>query len=179
MGTKNPNDVVFFSDGTAVLTLERRDGSTFPCVIDAADYELVRSHRWSVHVKRNTYYAETRIGGDKVRLHQLLSPPVEVDHIDGNGLNNRRTNLRPATDTQNSANRKKTTGKTSTFKGVNWQNHAQKWRAEIRVGGKNFHLGYFLNEEDAAKAYNVAATEHFGEFAKLNDVQPKNLQVAA
>jgi hypothetical protein len=165
-----PNDFIHNPDRTTSIFLERRDGTRLICAVSSADFNLVRSYRWSVHVKRHTNYAETRTGGAKVRLHQLLSPSVEVDHIDGNGLNNQRTNLRPVTEAQNSANRKKTGGRTSTFKGVNWQKHAQKWRAEIRVGGKNFHLGYFVNEQDAAKAYNAAALQHYGEFAKLNDI---------
>ena len=179
MGTKNPNRALH-CDGFTILELKRRDGSLLYCVIDTADYELVRGHRWSVHVKKNTNYAETRVSGKKIRLHQLLLPDVsQVDHEDGNGLNNRRLNIRPASDGQNCANRKKASSTTSSFKGVNWRKDAQKWRAEIRVNGVNFNLGCFINEEDAARAYNAAAVQRFGEFAKLNDVQPAQLKKAA
>jgi len=94
-------------------------------------------------------------------------PKRHIDHENRNKLDNRKVNLRWATFTQNFANKEKTTGK-SHYKGVCWDERRQKWRATIKVHGEQIWLGYFLVEEDAAHAYNNAALEYFGEFARIN-----------
>lgn len=107
-------------------------------------------------------------------MHQLIlfSPkPLEIDHVDGNGLNNQRMNLRICTHLQNTMNRKKSKGKSSVFKGVVWNKEKNNWRARIRVNKKLIHLGYFFIEAEAAKIYNIAAVKYFKEFARLNKVE--------
>jgi len=89
-----------------------------------------------------------------------------VDHINGNGLDNRRSNLRIATSQQNNRNRKICNLNTSGFKGVRLDRN--KWRADIRIDGKRKNLGRFVNPEAAAAAYDEAARKYFGEFATLN-----------
>ena len=98
-----------------------------------------------------------------------------VDHIDGNGMNNIRENLRPSSFSQNQGNRKKTPGTSSRFKGVTWVKHKyrQCWKATIKAYGESYFLGEFFNEEDAARAYDEAAIKIFGEFAVLNFPRPK------
>jgi len=180
MNFKGTNKAAHMADGTVILMLERRDNVVLPCFVDAADWPKVRGYRWSVHEKKTALYAETKSNGTKMRLHKLLVPGAEqVDHEDGNGLNNRRSNLREATNSRNNANKKKGAGSSSRFKGVNWQKHTQKWRAEIRVNGVNYSLGYFTSEEDAARAYDAAALQHFGEFAKVNFPAVEELREAA
>ena len=99
----------------------------------------------------------------------MLPDAEMIDHRDGNGLNNRHTNLRPATDSQNQANKRKPkNGVTPSFKGVFWHGRDMKWAARIRVNGKRKYLGYFHSEVEAARAYDAVALLHFGEFAKLN-----------
>ena len=116
------------------------------------------------------------------RIHRLVAgefleqPDDEcrkfVDHIDGNRLNNTVNNLRWATATENSRNRKKVSNPTSSKnKGVNWYADSKKWRARIQTDTQRLHIGYFDNEIDAAKAYNNKAIELFGEFASLNDLE--------
>ena len=91
-----------------------------------------------------------------------------VDHIDGNSLNNRRSNLRICTPRQNTANRAKTRNGTSRFKGVHFCTRDRKWRAQIGVDGARRFIGDFDDEVEAARAYDRKAAELFGEFAYLN-----------
>jgi hypothetical protein len=98
----------------------------------------------------------------------ILEGAPQVDHIDGDGLNNQRSNLRPATQAQNMANSRKYSTNTSGFKGVGWHKAAKKWRADITFDYKTRYLGLFPTAEDAARAYDSAAKSLFGVFACLN-----------
>jgi len=92
-----------------------------------------------------------------------------VDHINGNGLDNRRSNLRAATCTQNHANNRKSAKKfSSIYKGVCWHKAARKWTAQSKDRRIKTHLGCFITEQEAAMAYDVAAKAQWGEFARLN-----------
>ncbi len=95
----------------------------------------------------------------------IVGPP---DHIDGNGLNNRRSNLRPASNSQQVANQGVRSDNTSGYKGVTWREDRGKWEAKIQSGGKRRCLGLFDDKIEAAKVYDHAALEAFGEFAVLN-----------
>jgi hypothetical protein len=105
-----------------------------------------------------------------VLLHSLLLPDAKmVDHKNQNGLDNQRVNLRPATGTQNQGNRRKNkNGVTSAYRGVSWQKDREKFYAQITFNGKVHNLGRFTNQQHAAIAYDKAAVQHFGEFARLN-----------
>jgi hypothetical protein len=169
VGTKKPNKVIHFPDGVTVIALERRDGTVLPCFIDTADYDRVKPHRWHVQTSGHTFYAQASVTG--ILFHRIIcSSDEQVDHKDGNGLNNRRKNLRPATHTENVRNiGKPKHGTTSRYKGVSWdRDKNQMWRAQIRVNRKTIYLGRHTNEIDAARAYDAAALEHHGEFAQLN-----------
>lgn len=117
-------------------------------------------------------YRETCLRRTRLKVHRVIFalaygrwPIGDIDHVDGNTANNRVENLREATRTQNLANAKKWThGKTSDRKGVHFERWSNRWRASI--GGKR--LGRFDTEEQAARAYDEAATELYGEFAKIN-----------
>jgi hypothetical protein len=115
----------------------------------------------------------------KFQLHRLVATTFLnncddkecVDHIDGNKLNNNLSNLRFATKQQNNFNRKKISGEmTSRHKGIHFSKEKNKYRAKIRHNGIDIHIGYFLNEDDASRAYNEKAKELFGDFAYLNDI---------
>ena len=103
---------------------------------------------------------------------EILNAPSElqVDHIDGNKLNNHKANLRLATLWQNTFNVSKRQHTTSIYKGVYWHKGANKWCAFLWFNQKYVYLGLHMSEVEAAKAYNEAATKYFGEFAKLNNV---------
>lgn len=107
----------------------------------------------------------------KIYMHRLIMETpkgFDTDHINGNKLDNRCSNLRLATRSENEANKPKKAGCSSKYKGVCWHKQRGCWKAEIKINGKKKHLGVFLSEEVAAEAYNKAATERFKEFAKLN-----------
>lgn len=147
-------------------------------LISNRDLAWARGFRW--HCLRSTdtlFYAgaNCRLAAGVWRLrsmHRLLlglaDPAVKVDHIDGNGLNNCRWNLRLATNQQNLANAGPMEGGTSRFKGVSWHKRAGRWQAHHYGGGRSRYLGLYYTEEGAALAYDRAARELFGEYARLN-----------
>jgi hypothetical protein len=152
-------------------------------IVDAADFEWLSQWKWHADwsERRQTWTARTnlrRANGKYrgIRMHQMLMGYLgfRVDHRNGDGLDNRRSNLRPCTAVTNAQNRSKLTSKSSIFKGVTY-NRQGMWQAYIRVDKKLKHLGMFDNEIDAARAYNLAANEHFGAFAKLNDLNDTKL----
>ena len=98
-------------------------------------------------------------------MHMLITGYPLTDHRNGDGLDNQRHNLRPATNSQNNHNRGPAIGRSSSYKGVHWHKGCRKWQASIRIDGKRRHLGLFASEEDAARAYAEAALEVQGEYA--------------
>lgn len=121
-------------------------------------------------------YLQVTLLGKIYRVHQIVFYlhfgwfPKQIDHINGNKLDNRIENLRPATCSQNLANRPKKKNCTSRFKGVYFNKSCNKWCARFFFNSKVKHIGLFEKEEDAALAYNQKALEVFGDYAKLNKV---------
>lgn len=147
----------------------------YEAVIDAADVPLVQGRRWHVRNVSKVRYAQSstvaRDGGKPRKLHMhrvVLDAPadLEVDHIDGDGLNNRRENLRLATKSQNQANRGPSAVSTSGLKGVSFHRRVGMWQAFIKARGKVYWLGYHATPEDAHKAYASSARDLFGEFGR-------------
>ncbi len=137
--------------------------------VDAADYEWLSQCRWHVS-GRAKVYAACNWKGKRVYMHRLIMNPPPgyvVDHIDGNGLNNRRSNLRICTRMQNQWNRRPTKG-TSTFKGVSYNKEMRKWEASIIVNKKKYPCGFFDDEIEAALACDRKAWELCGPYARLN-----------
>ncbi len=131
-------------------------------------------HAWYVQKSRNTHYAFTSIVFDgkqhSVSMHRVLTgmSRLEVDHINGNGLDNRRANLRLASRGQNAQNAKIHRPTQSPYRGVIFNKAAKKWCASINVNGKRKHLGSFKTEIEAAVAYDKASLEFHGEFGRRN-----------
>jgi hypothetical protein len=142
-------------------------------LVDNEDYERLTKWSWYVVKKGHNYYAvrQFRLFGKKkiVYMHRqaleynnfVFGKNLSVDHIDHNGLNNQKHNLRVVNSKQQAQNRKKTKKKTSKFKGVCWDKLNEQWRAYIKVNGKELYLGLFDNEKKAAKEYNYAAKQFF------------------
>jgi len=143
-------------------------------LVDASDYALVRDRRWYAARRKQTFYAVRHSSGPGPKLlymHRVILPTAgSVDHINGNGLDNRRANLRPANGAQNAQNSRKRRAGTSSsrYKGVSLKKSTGRWAANIGHGYRQVFLGYFDREEDAAQAYDEAARDLFGEFARLN-----------
>jgi hypothetical protein len=142
-------------------------------------YELVSRYRWHARDSghpggRRTTYAVTSVrlpdGHQKtLALHTLLTGWPEVDHENHDGLDNRRCNLRPATQGQNLANARKQARPTSSwYRGVSWHKARGRWRGYIQVNGRQRHIAYFDDELEAAAAFDAEALWEWGEFACLN-----------
>lgn len=137
--------------------------------VDFDKAEQVFDHEWSLRRCGSNHYAVTRIDKSIVYLHRFLLSPEknqEVDHVDGDGLNNRISNLRLCTKQQNLLNRKKQKNNTSGYKGVS--KSGNKWDVRISVNKKSIFVGLFDDLIEAAKAYNCAAIKYHGKFARLN-----------
>lgn len=135
-------------------------------VVDAADLALLAGRRWCAFRSRRTVYAYAN--RPKVFMHRLVAgagPGEQIDHRDGDGLNNRRTNLRRATTSQNGGNMAPRPSRHG-YKGVTPAR--SRWAARIMVGYRRRHLGTFDSPEEAARAYDEAAREAWGEYARTN-----------
>jgi len=153
----------------------------FTTIVDDVDDDLLEGVRWStLHRNRKRTYAIRWSEAGRVLLHRLIMSRILgrelkrsefVDHINGDGLDNRRENLRLATNSQNQANSGIRRNNTTGYKGVSFHKTLGKWHATIMVKGKKKHLGYFDTPEEAAEAYNDAARKYFGEFAYLNEIE--------
>ena len=146
--------------------------------VDPADYEWLQEYEWFARIGVNTFHALRYVPCAKgkketlIYMHQdIIKVPkgMVVDHINHDGMDNRRTNLRAATRAQNLRNRKKyAKSGSSKYKGVNWNKQHKKWLCRITFDNKTLHLGYFRTEIEAAKAYDEAAKKYHAEFACLN-----------
>ena len=141
-------------------------------LVDDEDFDKVKDITWSVMTGYATFYAvRNRMVNGKMEnllMHRLIMNPTEnmyVDHINGNGLDNRKENLRICTNAQNARNRRMSKRNTSGYRGVTWHKQTKKWVAQIHVNYKNHYLGLFENKEDAAEARRLKAIELHGEFA--------------
>lgn len=142
--------------------------------VDFEDSDIAIMGAYKTHPSSRTMYVRTQ---DREYLHRVVMGRVlgrkltraeKVDHINGNGLDNRRENLRVVTHSQNLANRKITSRTNNRFKGITQCKRTGKWQAKIMVNYKTIYLGTFASDIDAAKEYDWAAICHFGESANLN-----------
>jgi hypothetical protein len=140
-------------------------------LIDESDWGLVCKYNWTLHIPDNRKYARCHYEGKKIYLHRLLlnaKPGEIVDHKNGDGLDNRRNNIRLATQSQNTANCTTSIKTASGFRGVYFDKRSGLWQAKIKFNYKSNFLGSYKTTDEAAKVYDEAAFKLFGEFARLN-----------
>ncbi len=133
--------------------------------------------KWNLHPGNRTDYVSRQVYLPgrrclRFKLHRVILdalPGQQVDHRDGDGLNNQRANLRAATIFQNASNKRKLEGFTSRFKGVSWSKTNGRWKVQIQHNNKNHHVGYFDDPIQGALAYDAQALSRFGEFACTNE----------
>lgn len=171
------------SDFTTIpLSKQGKTKGLYETIVSPEDADLAL-FRWTTQTSGNrdkVYAAKTfppsykKVLMHRIIMERIIGRPLEkhelVDHRNMNGLDNQRDNLRLATNRQNLANAPTRKNNTSGYKGVVWLKRDRKWRAEIRIDGKQTHLGVFDNIEDAYKAYCDKAIEIYGEFARLEQL---------
>lgn len=143
--------------------------------VDAADYDLLSGRTWRAEKRKHTWYAVTTVRlpdgrRSSLYMHRLIlgltDKRIDTDHRDGNGLNNSRANLRPATRAQNNVNRHFQVMNNNPFRGV--RKHYHRWIARVKIDGKERHVGSYASAEAAAKARDAAVFERYGDFERLN-----------
>lgn len=140
-------------------------------LVDAGDYAWLSQWNWAATWKATSksFYASRCKDGKHAYMHReiMQSDSRQVDHVNHNGLDNRRFNLRPATRSQNSANSRRRSDNTSNRKGVCWDKARRRWAAEATVNGVHVHLGRHLSKEAAYAAYSEFAKRQWGDFARV------------
>jgi len=140
--------------------------ASVPCLVDDDVYEWASKRRWC----QGAGYPLIRCSGKNKRLHEFLierTPGKVTDHIDGNPMNNQRSNLRLATYSQNSTNSRRAKDNSSGYKGVSWHKQSGKWRATIMKNGKWREIGRFDEVSDAAVAYEKEALKRHKQFVRI------------
>lgn len=166
---KQKNEIKILPCGTIEIKLTQGQVA----LIDKEDYDLVKDYRWCAKKCTNTFYATRRrcadLGGHE-SMHRLIMgfPDAHVDHINHEGCDNRRSNLRTCTHRQNAANKKHQKGGSSIYKGVSFDKSTNKYRVILRIGGKIKSLGSFSSEIKAAIIYDKSARKQYKEYAYLN-----------
>ena len=150
-------------------------------IFDKENYEKVKLYKWGLRKAHkqgypNYVYTVNKISGENIYLHHFImnsnQQEIMIDHIDSDGLNNCKNNLRFCSNSENHMNKTKNfKGNQSGFKGVVFHPKTGKWQAQTHINGKQTYLGIYNTPEEAAKAYNIAVKEHYGEFAKLNEFE--------
>ena len=133
-------------------------------IVDLEDYDLLNRYKWNTKKDGNNFYAVRGVWQNNtvktIYMHRVITnaiPGKEIDHINGDGLDNRKCNLRFVTHRQNGQN--KHVGKTSRFPGVTWDKNRKRWTAQLRLNGKRHFLGRFPNEHEAFEAYKLKLAE--------------------
>lgn len=167
----SPNEIYIFDEYAEIGLYDKMGTEISRAIIDIEDVEFVSGYKWSVYNGKKWPYVFSQIDKNKrILLHRFLlcvtNKTIQVDHKNRNPLDNRRSNLRIASNQENAFNQSLRTDGASKFKGVSRKDG--KWRATINFCKQQYRLGLYSNEIEAAEAYDKKAIELFGEFACLN-----------
>lgn len=165
------NSIIKWCDGIPYMELRHRQSVFF----DPEDIDRIRQHNWYVSKSAGGYYVWASVGAKRrIAMHRFVMNLMDrdkfIDHIDGNPLNNQKYNLRICSHAENSRNRRVRKNNPSGFKGVELVRTTGRFRAKIRVNGKDIPGGSYGDAIEAAKKYNEMAIKYFGEFAWLNKI---------
>lgn len=143
----------------------------YVAIVDDEDFERISRYKWHFD---HGYARSSPKFGTKIYMHRLIANAqkgMDVDHVNGNTLDNRKSNIRLCSHKENTFNQHRIKQNThSKYKGVTLRSDKKKWTASITVNNQSIYLGSFVTEEQAAQAYNQAAIKHFGRFAQINQV---------
>lgn len=134
-------------------------------IVSDSDYGWLSAYKWCISGR----YAASRINGKLIYMHRLIMDAptgTTIDHVNGECFDNQRSNLRFATQKENTRN--KINHRIGSYKGVYWRNDTHRWQAKIMVDGKGIGLGCYQDHQEAARAYDTAARHYFGAFARTN-----------
>ena len=163
-----PNEIVFYDDGTAGIILKSKYGEyRATAIVDKESLPIIKKHKW--HFKSDGYACtHVRVNGAYFgkRMHNILTGhEKDVDHIDNDKLNNRMSNLRKCSSKENKRNCPVRCDNKSGVTGVYWRDDSKKWRVYIKYEDKKTNIGHFDNKDDAIRARVQAEMKYFGEFA--------------
>jgi hypothetical protein len=144
-------------------------------LVDDEDYDSANMHPWRESQYGYAVYckAVNKRSHTFLMHREIMNAPkgLSVDHVNGEKLDNRKSNLRIVTHSQNMFNTKRYSTNKSGYKGVSWHTLRNKWRARLHYKGTEVHIGLFESKEEAALAYNKKAEEMYGEYARLNEIK--------
>jgi hypothetical protein len=147
-------------------------------IVDEDDYEKLNKYKWSANELYALRFSRKEGGGKTIFMHKVILGSLagmEVDHINRDGFDNRKCNLRICTHSQNEANKGLRRDNTSGERGIYWNKRYGKWHARIRLNNIRIHIGYYDDIKNASDAYQSKAKELFGEFAEINQIGGKNV----
>lgn len=166
------NKIIYQDEETTKFSIISRKFGTFIVVIDTEDVEKIKDYKWNIaYTPKGNLHAvrsSPKFKQKMIYLHKLITGNKFTDHIDGNILNNKKSNISDSDFLSNNKNMKMHKDNRSGYKGVDKING--KYRSRITVNGKTITIGKFGTKEEAAKAYNEYAIKHHGEFARLNEI---------
>jgi len=170
---KDPNEFIIKEDICLIYLYDKQNNKKAEAIIDVEDYDRCSQYKWTGYVSRYTMAVASNSVGQLSNFIMNFTPtPMQVvDHIDGDGLNNRKENLQICSTQQNQLKKRMQKNNTSGYRGVTWYENYNKWLSQIYYDNQRHHLGYFLTKEEAALAYNKKAEELFGKFAVLNKIE--------
>lgn len=158
------------------LKITNRQGETFIVYYDIQDHQKVIERSWYIKKQRKNRYVASTNGKETIRMHRhflgITDNETVVTHKDGNGLNNYRGNIEVCSLSLSRKRKKVLEGSSSKYLGVSYSKSRKKFISQIKVEGKSIYLGDYINEIDAAKAYDKAAIKYFGNLANPNFKSP-------